>query len=323
MLIKFLSTILSSFLSSVIFIVIFRKISLRYNILVLRGIPLIGGLALGITFILGCITAFSIYIPQKVQGIILASVIMLIFGLIDDWKELSVTAKFLVQIIATFFLVLFNIRTHIIYIGNIANIIVTFIWVIGITNAINHLDVVDGLAGGVVFIAALAFFIIAFLNNDIKIIFMSLALIGAILGFLIYNFPPAKIYMGNCGSHFLGFILAAIALSISYANSERTLALLSPLLILGLPIFDTAFLIVVRISQGKSAFRKSEDHLALRFLKLGYSKEKTLLFMLLLSSVFSFSGILISRVSNNFGIAIIIFVGFLSLIVAKKMNFKI
>ncbi|MCM8763060.1 MAG: hypothetical protein NC829_01625, partial [Candidatus Omnitrophica bacterium] len=124
MLIKFLSTILSSFLSSVIFIVIFRKISLRYNILVLRGIPLIGGLALGITFILGCITAFSIYIPQKVQGIILASVIMLIFGLIDDWKELSVTAKFLVQIIATFFLVLFNIRTHIIYIGNIANIIV-------------------------------------------------------------------------------------------------------------------------------------------------------------------------------------------------------
>ena len=126
--------------------------------------------------------------------------------------------------------------------------------------------------------------------------------------------------MGNSGSHFLGFTLAAVALAISYAPLERKIALLSPLLILGFPIFDTAFLILMRAKKGRLIFKKSNDHLALRFLRLGYSKNKTLLFMLILSLFFSLSGVCLSQVSNTLGIVIVALVIIVGLVLTKRMS---
>lgn len=226
---------------------------------------------------------------------------MLILGLIDDRRELSVTAKFSAQIIATCFLIAFGVRTHIVYIGEAPNIIITFLWVIGIANALNHLDIIDGLAAGVALLASLAFFIICVMNHDIAMAVVSLTLSAALASFLSFNFPPAKIYMGNSGSHFLGFVLAAVAMAISYAPMERKIALLTPLFILGFPLFDTAFLVFARIMKKSLPFKKSDDHLALRFLSLGYSKKKALGIMFSLSSCFVFCGILISQVPNLIG----------------------
>jgi UDP-GlcNAc:undecaprenyl-phosphate GlcNAc-1-phosphate transferase len=253
-------------------------------------------------------------------GIIITATIMLIFGLIDDWRELSVGAKFLVQIIATSLLIFFGIKTQIVYIGNVPNLIITFIWILAITNAFNHLDVIDGLAAGCAMITSASFFVVAFLNGDARIAILSLTLTAVTLSCFFYNFPPAKVYMGNSGSHFLGFTLAAIALAISYAPMERKIALLSPLFILGFPVFDTIFLILMRTRKARSIFRKSNDHLALRFLRLGYSKNKTLLFMLILSLYFSFSGICLSQTSNILGIIIIALVGIVGLVLTKKMS---
>jgi len=322
MLINCFVIFLSSFVAGMILIFLLNKFALKYKVLIPQGIPLVGGIALGLSFIIACLVGFLSYgsLPQEVKGIIVASFILLVFGVIDDWRELSILAKFSVQIIATSLLVLFGVRTQIVYIGNLANIIITFIWVLGISNAFNHLDVVDGLAAGCAIIVSLAFFVISFLNGDIKNAILALALSGAILSFLIYNLPPAKIYMGNSGSHFLGFVLAAIALAISYAPLGRKVALLSPLLILGFPIFDTIFLILMRLKQGRSVFKKSNDHLALRFLKLGYSKIKTLLFMLMVALFFSFCGIVISQASNLFGSTIIAFVLLVSLGLTRKMS---
>ena len=126
--------------------------------------------------------------------------------------------------------------------------------------------------------------------------------------------------MGNSGSHFLGFILAALALVISYAPLEREIALLSPLLILGLPIFDTGFLIWARLIKKRLPFKKSNDHPALKFLALGYSQKKALLVMLSLCLFFSLCGILLSQVSNLFGITIITFVILVSLVLTKQMG---
>jgi len=276
---------------------------------------------MGLSFILSCLVGFSLYggFSPQVRGIIIASSIMLIFGIIDDWRELSILTKFLVQIIATSLLIFFGVRTQIVYIGNITNIIITFIWMLGMINAFNHLDVIDGLAAGTAIIVSLTLFTISILNGDIKTAILSLSLACASFGFLIYNLPPARIYMGNSGSHFLGFTLAALALIISYAPLERKVALLSPILILGLPIFDTAFLISTRIIKKRLPFKKSNDHLALRFLALGYSKKKSLLIMLTSCLFFSLCGILASQVSNPFGIVIITFVVLLSLILTKKM----
>ena len=126
--------------------------------------------------------------------------------------------------------------------------------------------------------------------------------------------------MGNTGSHFLGFVLAAIALSISYAPLDRKVALATPLLILGFPIFDTVFLIWIRMKNKRSIFKKSKDHLALRFLALDYSKRRALLAMSALCLFFSLCGILVSQASNFFSTTVILFALFVSLILARAMG---
>jgi len=321
-LIQYAFIVLSGFLLGIFFISILKKFSLNYNLLISKEIPLIGGVAIGLSFILVSLLSLFLYkvLSKELVGIIVASAMILFFGVIDDWRELSIWAKFLVQIIACSLLIFSGVRTQIVNIGNISNIIITFIWVLGITNAFNHLDVMDGVASGTAVIVCAAFFATVFLNNDINVCILTLSLIGVAISFLIYNWPPAKIYMGNSGSHFLGFSLAAIALVISYAPLERKIALLSPLLILGLPIFDTAFLIFMRIAKRRLPFKKSDDHLALRFLKLGYSKNKTLLIMLFLCVFFSLSGVAVSQISNPFAIGVVIFAIFIGLVVATKLS---
>ncbi|MCM8779668.1 MAG: undecaprenyl/decaprenyl-phosphate alpha-N-acetylglucosaminyl 1-phosphate transferase [Candidatus Omnitrophica bacterium] len=323
MLIDLFFIVLGAFLLAASLVVALRRFSLKKNVLVRHGVSVLGGAAVGLAFIFACILGFlrESNFSWETAGIIVSSSIMLIFGLLDDWKELSVVNKFAVEFLATFCLIAFGVRTHIVYLADTGNIIITFIWVIGITNALNHLDVVDGVAGAITLSAAAAFFVISLLVANTQIQIMTLALLGAVLGFMLFNFPPAKIYMGSSGSHFLGFVLAAISLAIGYADLGREIALLSPLLILGFHIFDTTFLIVVRTSQGRSAFKKSDDHLALRFLKLGFSKRKTLLLMLGLSLVFSFAGVFISQAPNILGLSMLIFLFVISLVLAKHMGF--
>jgi UDP-GlcNAc:undecaprenyl-phosphate/decaprenyl-phosphate GlcNAc-1-phosphate transferase len=313
---------ISSFTLSIIFITILKKFSLEYNLLMPKGMPLIGGLGIGLTFILVLLLSFLTKhgLSKEAISIIISSGLMLIFGVIDDWRELSIWAKFLVQIIATGLLILFGIRTQIVYIGNILNIIITFIWVLGITNAFNHLDIMDGVTAGTAIIVSFSFFVISVLNADARTALLSLTLTGAILGFFLYNYPPAKIYMGNAGSHFLGFVLAATALIISYAPLERKIALLSPLVILGLPIFDTAFLILMRLIKKNLPFNKSNDHLALRFLALGYSKKKALFAMLKICLFFCLSAMAISQLPNSWGIGITVLVILITLFIAFRMS---
>ncbi|MDD5044334.1 MAG: MraY family glycosyltransferase [Candidatus Omnitrophica bacterium] len=324
MLINYLSILGIGFLAAVFLVKAVMVYSLRKGLLLRHGIPSTAGLGIALAFVFSCLAGSFLFrgLTQKASGIILSSLIMFIFGLVDDLKELPVHKKFLVEIIATSCLVLFGVRTNIVYLGNALNIIITFIWVIGITNAINHLDVMDGLAGGITWIAAASFFLIASFTSDLQSQIISLSLVGTVSGFLLYNFPAARVYMGNAGSHFLGFVLAGLSLNISYANLGKVTALLSPLLILGFPIFDTAFLIIVRTAQGKSALLKSDDHLALRFLKLGYSKKKTLALMLILALFFSSAGILLSGVPNALGIFIIVFMAVVSIALVKKMGFS-
>ncbi len=321
----FLSVLITGFAIGVIAIAVLRRISLRYGILNQRGIPLVGGIAVAIVFI--ALSAIFIYpvFTRELKGIILSVLLMFLFGIVDDWKELSVIAKFSAQLIATVVLMSFGIKAQIVYIGNIPNAIITFLWVIGITNAFNHLDVTDGLAAGTAIMVSLSLFIIASINHDPSIALLALILTASVLACFAYNFPPAKIYLGNTGSHFLGFLMAGMALAISYAPMHRKIALLSPLVILGLPIFDTAFLILVRLIKKKLPFNKSNDHLALKLFAKGYSKKKTLLIMLALCFSFCFFGVLLSQVPNIWGIIILfvivaIILFFLTQVKSKKTD---
>jgi len=322
MLINYFLITAAGFAISIPLIYLLEKVSLKSRILTAHsGMPLVGGVGITLSFIFACVfwSFLNSGMPQIVKGIILSSSVMLIFGVLDDWQEFSVTTKFLVQLVATSLLVISGIKTQIVYAGAAVNIIITFIWVLGITNAINHLDVIDGLAAGVTAIVSLAFFLVSFLNGNMHTGAISLSLAAASLGFLRYNFPPARLYMGNSGSHFLGFVLAAVALSISYAPSGREIALFTPLLILGLPILDTAFLIVIRIMKKNQPFKKSNDHLALRFLFIGYSKKKALLSMLGLCLFFCLCGIFLNWTPNLWGIGILLLAAAVSLIITKRL----
>ena len=305
---SYLFIIISGFLLTSFLILILQKSAIKYHFLISGSISLVGGIAMGFAFLITCLAVFAMDsgLSQGITGILSSSFIMLIFGVIDDWRELSVAAKFTVQIICVAILILFGVRTQIVHIGRIFNIIITFLWIIGVVNAMNHLDIMDGLAAGVTAIVSLAFFSISTLTGNINAAFLSLGLVAVSVTFLRYNLPSARIYMGNAGSHFLGFVLATVAIMISYASLDRKIALFTPILILGFPIFDTMFLILVRMKQGRSAFKKSNDHLASRLLKMGYSKNKTLVFLLFLCLFFSFCGVTVSRIANQWSAAIVI-----------------
>jgi UDP-GlcNAc:undecaprenyl-phosphate/decaprenyl-phosphate GlcNAc-1-phosphate transferase len=320
MFLNFLFTALIGFLLGIIILFWLRRSALKYKFLTPNGIPFVGGIAIGAAFLLTCLLVLSPNIFNQAKGFFWAALIILIMGIIDDFRELSILAKLLIQAIATSLLILFGISTQIVYIGNVANIIITFIWVLGITNAFNHLDIVDGLAIATAVTISFAFFIISFLNGDIKAATLSLALAGAGLSFLIHNLPPAKVYMGNSGSHFLGFVLAAVALLISYAPLERGVALFTPLVILWLPIFDTSFLVFIRMSKKRLPFNKSNDHLVLRLLAIGFSKKKALLILFALGIFFACSGVLLSQVPNWLGVSIFALIILLSLYVSYRMS---
>lgn len=321
MLTKYVLTVLASFLVSSLSVFLLKKYSLKHNLLLSKGVPAVGGIALGWAFYLVCGTAFiySRGLSFPTAGILISSLAMLAIGMVDDRNELSVAAKFLTQLFCVLVLILFGVKMQIAGLGGIVNLGLTIIWVLGITNAFNHLDVMDGVAAGAAVIATGGLSIICFLNADSNMLLLLLPLMGAALGFLIFNLPPAKVYLGNAGSHFLGFILASSALALSYASLERRVALLSPLLVLGFPVFDTVFVVWMRILKRRSAFRKSADHLALRFLKSGHSKSKALFYMLLLTLFFSLSGAALSQLANFPGFILISAVVMAGLLVGVKM----
>ncbi len=320
--VNYLLITLISFLATVFFVFALGRLARQHDILVQKKIPLIGGIAIWLSVSLASLYYAYMHenLPPEINSIMITSLLVLIFGMIDDWLELSVLTKLLYQVFAAAFLVILGVRTNIVYVSNALNILITFIWLIGITNAFNHIDIMDGLAAGVAILISAAFLLVSFLSHNTPIQILSLALIGSVCGFAVYNKPPAKVYMGNAGSHTLGFMLAAVALSLSYAPSGREIALLSPVLIVGFLVFDTTFLVFARVRRKRLPFKKSNDHLALRFAALGYSQPKTLAVMFALCAFFAAAGILLSVSTNATGIAVLILVVLLTLVIVRKMD---
>lgn len=286
------------------------------------SIPYLGGLGVFFSFVI--VASFMIFrygsVSPEFAGILTGSIIIILLGLVDDFVELSPLAKFFGQTLSVAALIIFGIITKIVAIGSLGNILVTFFWMLAIINALNLLDIMDGLCCGITIIAAGAFLAVSFLSQNILAAVFCSCLIGASLGFLKYNLPPAKIYLGDTGSMFCGFILAAIAITIDYAPLKREIALITPILVLGLPIFDTLFVILMRFLHGRPVIRKSKDHFALRLLASGLSKQRTLLLMYLFGLFFAGSALLISRVSNRCGMVILIGIVLICGIALRKIG---
>src|SRR5262245_20758611 len=199
---------------------------------------------------------------------LLAGTILVLLGLIDDFGVLGVWPKFLGQGFATLVLIKSDIAIHIGSMPDWVNMALTVIWIVGMTNDFNIIDIMDGLASGIALIAAALLLVVAFLNGHEPIVLMTATLMGSLLGFLRYNAHPARIFMGDTGSLFIGMMLGALAMIGKY-DHHNSIGYLSPLLILAVPIFDTVCVMTLRLLRRRNPFKGSPDHLALRLRRDG------------------------------------------------------
>jgi len=256
---------------------VIRKAAIHYGILdnpdrALKShrepTPYLGGVAIYLAFLFT--VAFTYDFTHEVLGIMFAASIIVTLGLFDDLKVLTPPVKLLGQAIAAFVAVKSGIFIKLTFIPPPVAFALTMFWLMGLTNAVNLIDVSDGLASGVSSIAGMFLYIMALKSGADTIATLTLALVGATLGFLAYNRPPARIFMGDTGSMLLGFVLGALAMIGHYTFNHR-LGAVAPIVILGVPIFDTLFVMGVRARRGIPLMKGSPDHFAVRLRNHGVS----------------------------------------------------
>jgi UDP-GlcNAc:undecaprenyl-phosphate/decaprenyl-phosphate GlcNAc-1-phosphate transferase len=267
-----------------------------------QPVPYLGGLAVYVAFLVSL--AFTFEFRQDVLGIVLAGTLVMLLGLIDDFGVLSPSRKLLGQLLAVFVLIKSGIHIDIAAWPYWLNVAVTVLWMVGIINAFNLLDIMDGLSAGVGLVSACVLLAVALLNGDSTIAFMLTALIGSLLGFLRHNFHPARIYMGDAGSLFLGLMLGALAMIGQYTPHHHV-SLLTPMLILGVPIFDTLFVMYIRFLRGLPIFRGSPDHMPLRLRHWGLSVRQVVLISYVASAVLGGLGVLVIVVDRQTALMLI------------------
>jgi UDP-GlcNAc:undecaprenyl-phosphate GlcNAc-1-phosphate transferase len=264
-----------------------------------RPMPTGGGAAIFLGFILPVLIALPM--SRFLSGLILCSSLMLTLGLIDDRRGLSPKTKFIGQIAVSLILTFYGVRIDfvsnpfggMIYLGRLA-IPLTVLWLVAVTNIINLIDGLDGLAAGITCIACLPIVLIAFQRGQEVVALLTIALAGSSLGFLRHNFNPAKIFMGDGGAMFLGFMLGAISVQ-GTLKGPAAIALSVPVLILGLPFFDTVFAIIRRFRRGRPIYAADNGHVHHRLLAMGLSQREAVMVMYLVSC---FLGILALRIAG-------------------------
>ncbi len=289
-----------------------------------KPIPRMGGLAIYAAFVLAVLA--SMYVSREVMGLLVGGTVILIVGIIDDLKPLPARVKLLGQIIAAVVLVMFDIKIEwltnpfgeMIYVEYLA-IPLTILWVVGLTNTVNLIDGLDGLAAGVSTIASVTILLVALQQNFWTVAVLTAALAGSALGFLQHNFNPAKIFMGDTGSMFLGYMLAAISI-LGTVKSAATIALIVPIVALGLPILDTAFAIIRRYMSGRPIFKPDKGHLHHRLLEMGLTQKQAVLLMYVMSGCLGLSAIALTEVNKSFGAFIIVALLGIAFVGAKKIG---
>jgi UDP-GlcNAc:undecaprenyl-phosphate/decaprenyl-phosphate GlcNAc-1-phosphate transferase len=262
-------------------------------------VPYLGGVAVFMAFLLtvGVLTDFS----QETLGLLLSGSIALMVGLLDDFRAMTPLQKLLGQTMAALVLIKSGIYIKLAFLPIWVAIPLTVFWVLAVTNALNIIDILDGLAAGVSTIAALSIAIANFMAGRQAVGFLSIVLAGAVLGFLRHNFHPAKIYLGDAGSLFIGFMLAALSMNAGYTRANL-LAVTSPILILGIPLFDLVLVMWIRWRNGTPIMKGSPDHFALRLRRL-LSVRETAVTTYIIAALLSGVALLMSQVTLEWAVA--------------------
>ena len=258
--------------------------------------PLLGGVAIYIAFVLALLFLGDLFYVNQVIGIFIGASFVSFLGLVDDSRGLRPLIKLGGQVVAALILVLSGVTADV-FPGDGLDIALTVVWVVGITNAMNLLDNMDGLSGGLAAIAAAFFMVLASLSRQYLVGALAAALLGACIGFLRYNFNPASIFMGDSGSLFLGFVLAATAIKLRFPSNVDFVTWMVPVLVLGLPIFDTTLVFVSRLRRGLNPLTTpGKDHISHRLVRLMHgSRREAVLTCYLLAGAFGLIAIFLTQ----------------------------
>ncbi|MCP4640990.1 MAG: undecaprenyl/decaprenyl-phosphate alpha-N-acetylglucosaminyl 1-phosphate transferase [bacterium] len=286
-----------------------------------KPIPRGGGIVIFIAFAVAVL--LPNYRDNPMKGILIGGFICLVVGAVDDFKGgIPAVLKFVTLILVTGILYYFDVQLNVFKWAPL-DFLVGMLWIVGVTSAFNGIDNMDGLASGVASIAAGIYLVIAVgayvaAETETSLSWFGLlaaGLIGANLGFLIYNFKPARIFMGDSGSFFLGFTLAAMGIQGEWTEN-RIVSCTIPVLILGVPIFDFAYIIIARILRGETRTIReviehcAPDHLSHRLVWIGFSQRKAVLFIYLIAASMGVTGVLLRNVDNVFDSGLALLQGF-------------
>jgi UDP-GlcNAc:undecaprenyl-phosphate GlcNAc-1-phosphate transferase len=245
----------------------------------LSPVPLLGGIAIYAGFIMALLLFGEGWVVSQAISILIGATIVSFLGIWDDRWGVRPVMKLLGQAIAASIVILSGVQVS--FLPNQAlNLLITFLWILGITNALNLLDNMDGLSGGVGAVAAAYFLLLAGLNGQYLVASLAAALLGVCIGFLVYNFNPASIFMGDAGSMFLGFVLAAVGIKLRFPNHPNVITWMIPVVVLGLPIFDTTLIVVSRLRRGINPLTNpGKDHVSHRLVSLGLSQRRAVILL--------------------------------------------
>lgn len=249
-------------------------------------VPRIGGLAMYGAVLLALVILRNRYNFDEAVGILISATWMSLVGVIDDRTPLRPLVKLAGQVTGAIFLIWAGIQVNLFPASYLwLNWLVTIGWVVGITNAMNLLDNMDGLSGGIAAVAAIFFALLAMLSGQYLVAVLSAAVAGAALGFWLYNFNPASVFMGDSGSLFLGLMLAAVGIKLRFPANSPVITWMVPVLVLGVPIFDTAFVVVSRLKRGLHPFTAGTDHTSHRLVRRGFTRREAVMALYLVSGM--------------------------------------
>jgi UDP-GlcNAc:undecaprenyl-phosphate GlcNAc-1-phosphate transferase len=292
-----------------------------------KAMPRLGGLAIFAGIILPALfIAWFVMESPPYWGVVLGGVVAFAVGFLDDIYRLPPLVKLAGQSLAALIAIHFGVLVEFItnpfedvFALGFLSVPLTLVWIVGVTNAVNLIDGLDGLAAGVSGIAALTMGIVAYLQGATMIFVLASVTLVAVAGFLPYNFYPARTFMGDGGSNFLGFILACLSV-LGAAKSTALFAIFVPVVILGIPIFDTFFAIIRRWHNKASILQPDKNHLHHRLLAMGFGHRASVLLIYLISGIFGFAAIMLSIAGTPQGSLILALLLLFVLFGARKLR---
>lgn len=293
--------------------------------------PRMGGLAVYLAF--AAATLLTQQLDERITGLLVGGLVIVLLGILDDIKGLPAKVKLLGQIAAATVVIPFGIQVEFItnpisgdpvYLG-FWGIPLTIFWIISVTNAVNLIDGLDGLAGGTSFIAALTLAAVTWQQSSLlggfglEVVGLALILAAATLGFLKYNFYPAKIFLGDTGSMFLGYALSTLAV-MGVAKAATAISVIVPMVILGIPLLDVFFAILRRYQSHRPIFQPDKEHLHHRMMALGFSHKQTVLAIYAVSLLLGISAFLLTVISTSQAVLLLLILALVIIVAANKIG---